>query len=441
MKRLVSLLCLFWSMASAVQADVGLVDVWRMALQHDPQLAQARAQYEADLRQLDRARAALLPQVEASASLTRTETDLPASAGDVRTRRLSLNLQQALYNRKAFVARDLAEKQVEIARVTWHKAQQDLMLRVAEAYFQVLQAQAAVRVTEVLVHTREEQAMRAKLGEEVGITSEVDVLQAASGQAQSRADLIKARNALEVAYQNLAQLTGRRLTRLKGIDMARSPALPLGAERQWLDAALARNLQLRLAQLNEAVAAMNVALEKSGHYPTVGLAASVTDTAYADYDNRYAAQFPDSQTRQVSIQMNMPIYSGGGVSATVDRARALQRKALAGEEAARQQVTLQVKVLFHDLQNGQALIEALQKTVEASQAFLERARESYLVGKNSMLDVLDAQSRWHRARLDLIEAVQGQLLNWLKLQALADRLDEPALQQVSAYLTRPAEAE
>ena len=104
-------------------------------------------------------------------------------------------------------------------------------------------------------------------------------------------------------------------------------------------------------------------------------------------------------------------------------------------------MTLQVKVLFHDLQNGQALIEALQKTVEASQAFLERARESYLVGKNSMLDVLDAQSRWHRARLDLIEAVQNQLLNWLKLQALADRLDESALQQVSAYLTRPAEAE
>ena len=441
MKRLVSLLCLCWSMVGAVRADVGLVDVWRMAVQHDPQLAQARAQYEADLRQLDRAQAALLPQVDAAASLTQTGTDLPASAGDVRTRRLSLNLQQALYNRKAFVARDLAEKQVDMARVTWRKAQQDLMLRVAEAYFQVLQAQAAVRVTRVLVQTREEQAMRAKLGEEVGITSEVDVLQAASGQAQSRADLIKARNALEVAYQNLAQLAGRRLTRLKGIDMAHSLALPLGTEKQWLDAALARNLQLRLAQLNEAVAAMNVSLEKSGHYPTVGLAASVTDTAYSDYDRRYAAQFPDSRTQQVSIQMNMPIYSGGGVSATVARARALQRKALAGEDAARQQVTLQVKVLFHDLQNGQALIEALQKTVEASQAFLERARESYLVGKNSMLDVLDAQSRWHKARLDLIEAVQNQLLNWLKLQALADRLDEQALQQVSAYLTRPAEAE
>lgn len=415
-------------------ADMGLLDIWKLAAQHDARLAQAKAQYEADSLQLKRAKAALLPQVNLNASLADVDTDLPANAGDVRSRQLSLSAQQVLYNRKALVAYDIAKQQHLQARLAWQQAQQDLMSRVVKAYFDVLLAQANVRLTRALEQSNRLQWERAKTSEKVGLSANTDVLQARSAYDLTRADRIKAENALITAYENLARLTGQHIKALKGVRADQALPRPKLDEQWWLEQALANGLQLKIAERQAAQARLSVDLNRSDYYPTLALAASITDTAYSDYDSRYAAQFPDSRNRQIALQFNWPIYSGGLTQATVEQARAQQRKALAAVRDARENTALQVRVLVGNLRNGFALVEALRAAVASSNAFLEAAEESHRVGLKSMLDVLSARANANKAQRDLIAALNDLVINRINLEAVAGDLDESDLVRVETVL-------
>lgn len=437
MKRIISAVALGAMCWSAAHAEVGLVDVWRMALQHDAKLAQAQAQYAADKKQMTRAQAALLPQVNLNATLAQQDTDLPASAGDVRTRQISLQASQALYNKQAFVAYDLAKKQVQAAEVAWQVAQQDLMTRVVKAYFDVLLAQANVRLSNSLESSNKLQWEHAITSEKVGLASNTDVLQARSAYDLARADRIKAENALHTAYENLAKLTGQRLTQLKNIRADQPLPIDHLNEQQWLQQALAHNLQLRQVKLQTEQARLNVALNKAGYYPTVGLSLGVTDTAYSDYKSMYAPQFIDSRTQQVVLSLNWPLYSGGLTQATVAQARDQQRRALAGERDAQESTALQVRVLLSNVRNGRALVDALQAAVRSSRSFLEAAEESYKVGLKSLLDVLTARANANKAERDLIAALNQLVVDRLNLEAVAGQLDEADLKKVERVLIDP----
>jgi len=415
-------------------ANMGLLDIWKLAAQHDAKLAQAKAQYEADRLQLKRAQAALLPQVSIKASLVDVNSDLPNSAGDVRTRQISVNAQQVLYNRKAWVAYDIAKQQAQQAALTWQQAQQDLMTRVVKAYFDVLLAQANVRLTRALEASNKLQWQRALTSEKVGLAANTDVLQARSAYDLSRADRIKAENALNTAYENLAKLTGQRITALKSIRVDRALPRPELNEEKWLKLARTNNLQLKIVAYQVAQSKLNVDLNKGDYYPTLALAASLTDTAYSDYDSRYAASYPDSRNRQIALQLNWPIYSGGLTRATVDQARRQARKALAAERDARESTALQVRVLVGNLRNGFALVDALRAAVASSNAFLEAAEESYRIGLKSMLDVLSARANANKAQRDLIAALNDLVINRINLEAVAGDLDETDLTRIETVL-------
>jgi len=415
-------------------ADRGLLDIWKLAVQQDAQLAQAKAQYEADRLQLKRARAALLPQVNLNATWADRESDLPNSGGDVRSRQISINAQQVLYNRKAWVAYDIAQQQVQQAALAWRQAQQDLMVRVVKAYFDVLLGQADVRLTRALEQANRLQWQRALTAEKVGLAANTDVLQARSAYDLSRADRIKAENGLNIAYENLAKLTGQRITALKsiGVDSALPPVQ--SNEAQWLQRALENNLQLKIAAYQVTQARLNVALNKGDYLPTLALTAALTDTAYEGYDRRYASTFTDNRNRQVALQLNWPIYSGGLTRATVEQARYQVNKALAAERDLRESTALQVRVLVDNLRNGMALVEALRAAVVSSQAFLQAAEESHRVGLKSMLDVLSARANAHKAQRDLIAALNDLVINRINLEAVAGDLNEADLARIESLL-------
>lgn len=437
MKRIINSAVLSIVLAGSARADMGLLEVWQLAVKHDAKLAAAQAQYAADQKQLDRAKAVLLPQVSLNASLAQRDTDLPAGAGDVRTRQITLQANQALYNKQAFVAYDLAKKQVQAAEVSWQEAQQDLMTRVVKAYFDVLLAQANVRLTKSLEAANKLQWERATTAEKVGLASNTDVLQARSAYDLAKADRIKAENALNTAYENLAKLTGQRLTQLKTV-RADKP-LPIEAlnEQAWEEKALAQNLQLKQVQIQADEARLNVDLNKAGYYPTLGLSLGVTDTAYDDFKSLYAAQFVDSRSQQVALSLNWPLYSGGLTQASVAQARDQQRKALAGERDVRESTVLQVRVLVSNVRNGRALVDALQAAVRSSRAFQEAAEESYKVGLKSLLDVLTARANANKAERDLIAALNQLVVDRLNLEAAAGQLDEGDLQTVEQVLIDP----
>ena len=415
-----------------VWANMGLLDVWKLAAQHDAKLAQAKAQYEADRLQLKRARAALLPQVSLSASLTDQDSDLPNGAGDIRTEQVNLSVQQPLFNRKAWVAYDVAKRQVRQASLTWQQAQQDLMSRVVKAYFDVLLAQANVRLTRALETSNKLQWQRAQTSEKVGLAANTDVLQAKSAYDLARADRIKAENALNTAYENLAKLTGQRITALKSIRVDRALPQPQVDEAQWVSKALEHSLQVGIARQQAEQARLNVDLNKGDYFPTVSASASISDTTYIG-SSRYVT-YPDGRNRQIAVQLSWPLYSGGLTQASVAQAQRQARKALAAERDVREQVTLQVRVLLGNLRDGFALVEALRAAVASSQAFLDAAEESYRVGLKSLLDVLSARANANKAERDLIAALNDLVINRINLEAAVGDLDKADLERIEAVL-------
>ncbi|WP_294948625.1 TolC family outer membrane protein [Sulfurivirga sp.] len=424
-----------WCAATTARADMGLVEVWRLAVQHDAKLAQARARFEAQQKQLDRARAALLPQVNLTGSYGRSETDLPADSGDVTTRQIGLGLSQALYNRKALVAYDLAKKQVETARLAWQAAQQDLMTRVVKAYFDVLLAQVNLRQSRALEKANRLQWERATTSEQVGLAARTDVLQARSAWDLARADRIKAESALHTAEENLTRLTGRRLTALRGVATDRPVRLPDLNEQAWLRRALAGNLALRQAALGLEQAQLNVDLARSDYYPTLALTAGVTDTAYDNYNRLLSGVYQDTRAQQVALQLQWNLFAGGLTKATVAQAADSARETAEKLRDAREGTALQVRVLLDRLKEGQALVQALQAAVSSSRAFRDAAEESYRVGLKSLLDVLTARANAYKAERDLTAALNDLVVNQLALEAAAGDLTEDDLRRVDGYLT------
>jgi len=418
------------------QAAYDLLAVWRLAQAHDAGLAQARAEYDAQRREIDRARAVLLPQVSLQASLAASDTDLPNGAGDVRTRLLSLQATQALYNRKALVAWDVAKTRVAAAEAAWRQARQDLITRVVKAYFDVLLAQANVKLARSQETANRTQWERAQTSAQVGLASRTDVLQACSAYDLSRAERIKAENALNTAYENLSKLTGRRITALKTVQ-TRPPNLLAGSDEDWIARALARSPQLQQIARQRDAAEQNVELARSDYYPTLALSAQVQDTAYTDYRSAYAASFQDSRATSLALTLEWPLFSGGLTRATVAQAQDQARKAREGLRDVREQLRLQVRVLLADIRNGQSLVEALQAAVASSDAFLEAAEESYRVGLKSLLDVLTARANAHKARRDLVAALDDLVVKRLQLEAVVGDLDEDDLKRMDALLIDP----
>jgi outer membrane protein len=422
--------------SAQVHAAHDLVSVWRLAQAHDAQLAQARAEYDAQLKQIDRARAALLPQVTLQGSLSKSDTDLPNAAGDVRTRQMSLQAQQALYNRKALVAYDIAKTQLSAAEAAWRQARQDLITRVVKAYFDVLLAQANVKLAKSQEAANRTQWERAQTSEQVGLASRTDVLQARSAYDLSRAERIKADNALNTAYENLAKLTGQRVTALKSVN-SRPPHLLAGDDQAWIQRALRDSPQLAQVARQRDAAEQTVDLERSDYYPTLALTAQVQDTAYDDYRSLYASTYRDTRASSLALVLNWPIYSGGLTRATVAQAQDNARKAREGLRDVREQLQLQVRVLLADIRNGESLVDALQAAVASSDAFLEAAEESYRVGLKSLLDVLTARANAHKARRDLVAALDDLVVRRLQLEAVVGDLDEEDLKRMDALLIDP----
>ena len=424
------------SLSVHAQAAYDLVGVWRLAQAHDAKLAQARAEYAAQRKQIDRARAALLPQINLKVSLVQSETDLPAGAGDVRTRQLTLQAQQVLYNRKALVAWDLAKTQVAVAEAAWRTAQQDLITRVVKAYFDVLLAQANVDLARSQEAANKTQWERAQTSAQVGLASRTDVLQARSAYDLSRAERIKAENGLNTAYENLAKLTGQRITALKSVRTKPAHLLD-GDDQTWIDRALANSPQLMQAARQRDSAEQNVDLQRSDFYPTLALTAQVQDTAYDDFRTAYAATFRDNRASSLALVLDWPLFSGGLTQASMAQAQDQARKALEGLRDAREALQLQVRVLLADIRNGESLVDALQAAVKSSDAFLEAAEASYRVGLKSLLDVLTARANAHKARRDLVAALDDLVVKRLQLEAAVGDLDETDLKRMDALLTDP----
>lgn len=452
--RAIALLCAacFWSAAAPVSA-ADLVQAWRAAQQHDPEFAAARAAHQAGAAQRRQAGALWRPSVSLSAgaglasndSATRgasfsapgmgssRDVSFDTSVNNGTSQRWALSARQPLVSGERSAQSRQLEMAADIADIEWGNANQALMLRVAERYFDVVLAADTVRVLQrqqaaverALVETRE----RFQLGD-VKVT---DTHEAAARADAVKAQVLAAEADLQVKQAAMSDLTGLAPGQLPLRQPLDAPPPAPGSLDQWLAKAQARNPNLQARVAGIAVARAEAAKYSVQASPTLDLVLQLGRNRLSG-NGDFGAASNTSNERMVGVQLTIPLYSGGYRSARQDQALSLADQADADASRTRQQVALQVRSLWLGLTVGAGRVQALAASAQASRARLDATRLGNEVGDRTTLDLLNAENDAANAELVLLQARIGLLLDRLRLAALAGELDQAQLQAVNAAL-------
>lgn len=439
--RLSLLLGLACLSVQAVSAD--LLQVYREALANDAQYAAARATVEAGREKLPQGLAGLLPVIGATAGTVWNENRYrvdgqPALEKDYNTHTYNVSLTQPLFRWQNVVQYGQAKWQVAQAEAVFAQASQDLVLRVAQAYFDVLYAQenlAAVRASKQAIAQQLEQAKR---NFEVGTATITD-----THEAQSRFDLVSAQelageNDLEVKRYALRVIVGRELGELARLraDATLLPPQPASME-QWVVAAENDSFQVQAQQAAVEVAQREVERMRAGHYPTLDVVANYGKTNSLLSASSSSSPGLETDARNIGLQLSIPIYQGGAVSSRTREAIANRSAALSSLENIRRTATLNARQSFLGVVNGLAQIRALSAALVSGISALESNRLGYEVGVRINIDVLNAEQQVYVTRRDLAKARFDTLLAQLRLKAAVGTLEEGDLERINPLFETP----
>lgn len=433
MKRVIAVCLSSLFAGGACAAD--LMQVYRDALANDARFSAARAQLDAGQEKVIQGRAGLLPSLGASANTTWNDIDSRTSAGISSDARYNSNgyavqLTQPVFRWQNWVQYKQGELQTALADTQFMQARQDLILRVSEAYFNVLNAQDALAAVTQLRTAAAEQLEIARTSFEVGTVTITDVHEAQSRFDLAQAQEIAAQNTLDVNRQTLAQIIGKEpdtlATLREGVALQRPQPDNIG---DWVGAAERDGLGVQAQQLNREIATREVERNRAGHLPTVDLVATHSR------NNRPSIALDRSEGTTVALQLNVPLYQGGGISSREREAAALKLKADADLEDARRSAALSARQSWLGLTSGLAQVRALEAARVSSTSALEANKLGYEVGVRINIDVLNAQSQLADTLQQLSRARYDTLLAQLRLKAAAGSLDEADVQAINALLT------
>lgn len=442
-KPLLASLFVSLTTAAAPLYATDLLEVYRTAQERDAELRTAEAEFRAALEARPQARSALLPQIEGTLGYAYTDSDQEGRASfDYQTRTFELSLNQTLYDHTNYVALRQADLGVAQATAVRDAARQELILRVAEAYFGVLSAKDNLSFAEAEKEAIGRQLEQADQRFEVGLIAITDVKEAQAQFDLAVAEEIAAQNRLDQAQEDLAVITGQFYENLPELSDRMPLVLPDPADRnQWVETAREANLNLVAQRLSTEVAAQDIKRQRSGHYPTLGLSASYNDQAFNDLPDfggqtsgATSQQFLDRQDTQVGVQLRVPIYTGGRVSSLTREARENFDAAREQQELAERQTVQQTRSAFLSVNAGISRVRALEQALESTRASFEAAEAGFEVGTRTAVDVLLELRQVFRAERDFAEARYDYLLNTLRLKQAAGTLSQEDLISVNTWL-------
>lgn len=437
-KRLLPLLAAPWLVHDALAAD--LLSVYREAQGYDAQYASARASLTAGQEKLPQGRSGLLPTIGLSANTVWNDVDVSPRVAPPVSRSAQYNtfawtasLTQPLFRWQNWASYKQGELSVVLAEAQFAAARQDLMLRVAQAYFDVLLAQEAVATTAAQKAAIAEQLEAAKRNFEIGTATITDTHEAQARHDLAVASEIGAQNDLLVKRQALRSIIGREPEGLKALRATAKVVRPAPDDmNQWVERAETANPQVAQAQAALEIAGHEVGKQRAGHYPTLDLVATYGKSG-AGYNTTTQAGY-DMKAATVGLQLAIPIAAGGAVSSKDREAVALRDKALADLDNARRQAALAARQAYLGVTAGMAQVSAFEAAVASSQSALESNKLGYEVGVRINIDVLNAQSQLFDTRQKLVKARLDTLLAQLKLKSAAGNLVEEDLSALSALL-------
>lgn len=418
-----------------------LLQVYRDAQRYDAVYGAARFSLDAGRERIPQARALLLPSLGVTGSASRQDIDVkssdqliaPSFHRNPNAVGYTFTLSQPVFRPQNLLQRDQADYQVRQAEATFAQASQDLAVRSAQAYFDVLAAQDTLALVTAQKAAISEQLAQAKRNFEVGTATITD-----THEAQSRYDLIiaqeiAAQNDLDAKRRALQLVTGKEYAQLKPLrtDIRLAPPTPQDMQA-WVDLAEKRAYPVIIQQAITEVARLEAKRQSAGHWPTLDLVGTYGSTR--DTGSVLAGVGRDITTGQIGLQLAVPLYQGGSISSREREAAANYYKSRQDVENARRTAALTTRQTYLAVINGIAQVAALEQALTSSQSALDSNRLGYEVGVRINIDVLNAQQQVFSTRRDLAVARYNAILNQLRLKAASGTLRDEDLEDVNRAL-------
>jgi outer membrane protein len=443
---------------TAATAQESLLDIYRRALMNDPSIREAEATYLATAEVRPQARSVLLPDLSLGGRRSGgfSESATPAveqgtgqvvgssSEQDVQVTSTSINLTQTLFNWADYATLRQSDKRVARAETDYLAAQQDLVMRVAEVYFNVLAAEDTLAAEVVTREARARQLEQAQRRFEVGLIAITDVQEFQAGYDQAVATEIEAQRSLATAQEFLREIIGEGVSDLAGpIDdlplLTPDPASP----EQWVMMALDQNLALVSSRLAADIAQDDIAIQRAGRLPTLSLTASYSDS---ETDRIITIDNPPPGTPRVrptlsapegydwTIDLRFPIFTGGLNRSRIQQAVYQHRAASEALERVARQTERQARDAYLGVMSEISRVQALRQAVESSRTALRAGEAGFEVGTRTSVDVLALQDNLRRQETTYARSRYDYILNVMRLKDAVGTLSEADVQQVDGWL-------
>lgn len=414
---------------SAAAQGMTLSEAYALALTKDAKLAASSARLEADEELKAQATAQLLPQVSASVSAKKEQYQLPTSKlnFDETTNNRNLQVTQTLYNRQAFYGYDQAGLKVDYARLRLSATQNELGVRVSEAYLNCLLAQENLALSKQQIETTEQRVKQVNAALKVGYSTKVDALGLTAELDDAKAIYMADQQRLASARQKLRVIIGQEIP-----DLLPWPSLKpdqimsqFVLAQSWLDQAQRSNLDVQLQKKAVEVAQQEVEMRRSAFYPVVNVGAF-----YADAEgSTYFAQKNDNKA--IYVEMKLPLYQGGYDSSRVRESRALLRSAEFDAEYARLYATQQAQEQLSAIHASREKLQAIAQAIISGESYLASAEEGYRLGLRDLAEISRAKEKLFANRREQARASVELLNSLVQLHAVSGVLSDDAMQQIS----------
>lgn len=422
---------------SGTSNALSLKESFDLAQQSDPQIMAAEAGYHAAMENIPQVRSALLPQLSLDIFAGNTDSEVTNisgsytdTSGKTDSEGYQLTLNQTIYNHQFYKQLDQAKASVAQAAAFYAAQRQELLIRVAEAYFNVLAAndnlQFAIAEKTAIARQLEQTQKRF----EVGLIAITDVKEAQAQYDITVAAEIAAQNQLETNKELLQAIINTPATGLAIIPQQIPLEVPEPNDiSRWAETAMQQNLALKAASYALEAAQSGVNASRAGHYPHLSLQATQTSTTL-DGDG-FGADVDDTK---IMLNLNIPLYSGGLTSSQNRQANQQLLQAQSNFELQKRLATQQTRSAFLGLNAAIAQVKALKQALISSQTAVEATKAGFDVGTRTSVDVLNALRNLYRSEKDYAQTRYNYLLNMLKLKQAAGTLNASDIELINQWM-------
>lgn len=424
----------------SVQAHAdNLQTIYQLATKKDPQVLKAAATSKAAKAGIDATKASLLPQIGLSVSGTKTFNDQIEAFGtelvqyDSESSQLNagISLRQSVFDWTRWENLEISEKVALQGQTAYNATLQALIVRVSQAYFNVLSAEDDVSFVAAEKRAIERQLEQTKQRFAVGLTAITDVHEAQAQFDSAVAREIAAQNSLEIAREALREITGQYPTELAPLNTTRfstnqpTPANP----QEWVQLAQDNNLELKVRKLSVQIAEHNMTIARAGHYPTVDFTAQTgfSDNKTKNRDSGAVRNPPRADSHSVGLSLSLPLYTGGATVANEEIKRANFVEASEDFELSYRSVVRQVRNNYNNVGALISSTKALEQAVVSAESALQATEAGFEVGTRTIVDVLQSTRNLFDARRNLSKSRYDYILSLLALKQAAGTLTEDDL--------------